>query len=187
MTLQDGQPRMGPRREHRCGPRRPDPPPRLTRPTRPGPRGTRHPALPAVAPTGETHHSCPTAVADDQRHLALGTGLHDLLEPPQPAARTNLKQGKPTHDLEKNHAHRGHEARRTRGRHVTNRLPHPKDKTPKAEPNPREQTILTNRGWAGLDPAPPACQRPQAVEAAFTSLISVPPLLGFNDGPDIRP
>jgi len=69
-----------------------DPSARPARPTRPCPRRAGHPALPAVASTRETHRPRPTAMAHDQRNVALGHRLHDLLEPPQPATRTHLSR-----------------------------------------------------------------------------------------------
>ena len=99
--------------------------------SRPHPRRTGHHAVPVVAPPGETHHPRPTAMADDQRNVALGHRLHDLLEPPQPATRTNLNQVTQPDDPGRSRPP-GQETQRTA---TTRGEPPPPRRTKRAKPN----------------------------------------------------
>jgi Transposase DDE domain group 1 len=87
----DGELRVGTRRQPRRRPVRLDPaarPVRLRRLRRPRRRRARHAALPAAEPARPARPPRPAARAEDQPHLALETGIPDLLAAAMHPART---------------------------------------------------------------------------------------------------
>jgi len=144
VAVLDGEPKLGPRGEHRRRYHCLDPATRPARPRRPRPRRTRNSALPAAAPTRHHHHPHPQANPEDRGDLALRRHVRRVLATPDRSTRTHL-----------NSKNRLSEPERTvpgdpETRHTTvTGAEHPittGDKTAKPKVLPKDQIPLMDRG-----------------------------------------